>query len=775
MTLLLRRDNLLSGKFLDKYGDFPAHMSALGQFVYYRTYSRYLPELGRRETWKETCARATSYNVSLAVKHCEDNNIEMEIGEMTQEAEEFFDSMYNLRQFLSGRTLWVGGADGGVADKYPLANFNCSFLNIRSWDDFGDLFYLLMVGTGVGFKSTKKMAANMKPIRDDIVVRHEPYVQRYPLTKQAATELHIVDIPMTVDESKAIIHVGDSKEGWVDALRVYFDIRTLGKYTHVKEISIYYDYVRPKGSRLNTFGGTASGYEPLRDMFDGIDKVIKGELDPSLDKPERVDDTRVQLRPVHMLDIGNLIGNNVVVGGVRRTAEIFLFDADDYESMLAKYGINGIWNLEQHTKVIEAFEKQGLTKQVKFLESLSWHDENARPLHHRRMSNNSVAFADKPPKAFLDLVFELMQAEGEPGFINLRAAAIRRLKGRGIYDPSENLIRKTIEAIGLNPCAEILLESYGVCNLTTINLTQFVYEDANGHYAFDMIGAIEAQKRSARAGLRMTLTELEIAHWDERQKTDRLLGLSLTGVKDTMAMIGYDYKQEAALIRKLGKVGREEADRYAKQLRIVAPLLTTTVKPEGTISQLAGGVSSGLHYSHAPFYIRRIRINAADPLAQAIQAIGWPVNPEVGTEGATHWERMANAKTLVVDFPVASGAAKTKDDVFVEEQFETYFQFQENYTEHNSSNTIHMREDEWVKAADIIHRKWDDFVGVSFLAHDGGSYKLAPYETITEDEYNELAKNFKPFDPETLEAFETGKDSDLDGMDGCEGGVCPIR
>jgi ribonucleoside-triphosphate reductase (thioredoxin) len=770
VTLLMRRDNLLSGKFLERYADFPAHMTALGQFVYYRTYSRYLPELGRRETWKETCARATSYNVSLAVKHCEDNNIEMEIGEMVAEAEEFFDSMFNLRQFLSGRTLWVGGADGGVADKYPLANFNCSFLNIRSWNDFGDLFYLLMVGTGVGFKSMKKMAANMAPIRDDITVVHEPYVQRYPLTKQPDTELMLIK-----DGTKAIIYVGDSKEGWVDALRIYFALRTKGKYRDVQEIGIFYDYVRPKGSRLNTFGGTASGYEPLRDMFDGIDKVIKGELDPSLDKPERVDESRVQLRPVHMLDIGNLIGNNVVVGGVRRTAEIFLFDADDYESMLAKYGINGIWNEAQHSFVIEAFEEQGLTKEAEFLKSLKPFDENARPLHHRRMSNNSVAFADKPPKAFLDLVFELMQAEGEPGFINLRAAALRRLKGRGIYDPSEDLIRRTIEAIGLNPCAEILLESYGVCNLTTINLTQFVFVGVNGLYQFDWAAAEEAQRMSARAGIRMTLTELEIPHWDKRQKTDRLTGLSLTGVKDAMAMLGFDYLEEAALIQHLGAIGREESDRYAKQLRIVSPLLTTTVKPEGTISQLAGGVSSGLHYSHAPFYIRRIRINAADPLAQAIQAIGWPVNPEVGTPGDTHWERMANAKTLVVDFPVASGAAKTKDDVFVEEQFETYFQFQENYTEHNSSNTIHMREDEWVKAADIIHRKWDDFVGVSFLAHDGGSYKLAPYETITEDEYRALNDVFAKFDPEALEAFENGNDSDLDGMDGCEQGLCPIR
>src|SRR5690625_4702743 len=127
-------------------------------------------------------------------------------------------------------------------------------------------------------------------------------------------------------------------------------------------------------------------------MFEGITKVIRNELDPSLAPLEKVDGNRVKVRPVHILDIGNLIGNNVVVGGVRRTAEIFLFDADDYESMLAKYGINGIWNVEQHEKVITKLREVGLNEQADYLASLPVNDPNARPLHHRRMSNNSIAF-----------------------------------------------------------------------------------------------------------------------------------------------------------------------------------------------------------------------------------------------------------------------------------------------------------------------------------------------------------------------------------------------
>jgi adenosylcobalamin-dependent ribonucleoside-triphosphate reductase len=344
----------------------------------------------------------------------------------------------------------------------------------------------------------------------------------------------------------------------------------------------------------------------------------------------------------------------------------------------------------------------------------------------------------------------------------------------GIKNPSRRQILETAIMIGLNPCAEILLWTYGVCNLTTVNLVQFVKEDERGYY-LDVNALLEAQRLSARAGLRMTVAKLEIPHWNATQQRDRLLGTSLTGVKDALAMIDYTEQEEAHLLELLGKAAREEADRYAKELRITSPLLVTTVKPEGTLSQVAGGVSSGLHWSHSPYYIRRIRINAADPLAKAVQSIGWQVNPEVGTPGETHEERLANARTLVIDFPIASGASVTKDDVSAKEQFDTYFRFQRHYTEHNSSNTIHVRPNEWGEAEQIVWDGWDEFTAVSFLAYDGGSYQLAPYEAITKEQYEELSAKLTEFDPAILKQYETGDDSDLEGMDGCEGGVCPIR
>lgn len=432
---------LLTDDFIDKYPDFPSHMNALGQFVYYRTYSRFLPEHGRRETWKETCRRATEYNVGLGVKHIEKIGYEVDTAKFRKEAEDFFDNMFNLRQFLSGRTLWVGGADGGVAEKYPLSNFNCSFVNIRSWDDLGDLFYLLLVGTGVGFKSTKLFANGMLPIRDNIEIVHEPFVQRYPLVKQPDTSLFVIE-----EGKKAVIHVGDSKEGWVDALRTFLRLHTEREYEAIERVGIFYDYIRPNGARLSTFGGTASGYEPLRDMFEGISKVFRNEIDPSLAPLDDAGNGYKKVRPVHILDIGNLIGNNVVVGGVRRTAEIFLLDADDYESMFAKYGINGIWNVEQHAKVIAALRNLGEDKTADFLESLPTTDSEARPLHHRRMSNNSVAFETKPSREQLNLMFEVMQAEGEPGLINLEEARRRRPNAEGL-NPSRNFRQADVKPL----------------------------------------------------------------------------------------------------------------------------------------------------------------------------------------------------------------------------------------------------------------------------------------------------------------------------------------
>ena len=471
---------------------------------------------------------------------------------------------------------------------------------------------------------------------------------------------------------------------------------------------------------------------------------------------------------------------------VRRTAEIFLFDADDYESLLAKYGINGLWTEEQlahHTKVGKLLDNIGIKPE--------WFDDldigKAREgINHRRMSNNSIGFVEKPDNKFMDLVFELMQAEGEPGFVNLAEAAERVLNTLGIENPTKRQIRNKADEIGLNPCVEVILHSKNVCNLTTVNVKAFVNEDGT----LDREGLLEAQRLSARIGLRMTLVTLELPEWDKVQKRDRLLGVSLTGWKDAMGMLDFTQEEEDELKEVLHKVAREEADSYSKQLRVNAPMFVTAVKPEGTLSQVAGGVSSGLHWAHSPYFIRRVRINSNDPLVKVAEELDWKIHAEVGTNlnGIDLYspteleseEAIAAAKTLVIDFPVKSGAEVTKDDISIEEQFENYFSFQSIYTEMNTSNTMTVKEEdgEWDKAKEIVLDGWDNFVGVSFLSHDGGTYTLAPYEAITEEEYNKLAKEMKPFEAELLKKYEFGETeadlSDVDDPD-CISGVCPIR
>ena len=304
-----KKDVLLTHKFLSQYPDFPTHMNALGQFVYLRTYSRYKDALKRRESWKETCIRSVEYNVGLLAKYYEKQGIEVPKDILRQEAEGLFHNQFNLKQALSGRTLWVGGADTGVAEMFPLANFNCSFLNISKWDDLGDLFYLLLIGTGVGFKCTKDMAKKLPKIRVDIEITHKEYEPLAKENRLEHTEVHMIS------ETIAEINVGDSKEGWVQALRTFLKLLTDKQYKSLTRINFIYDSVRPKGEKLKTFGGTASGYEPLKEMFSGFDRVLKNQIDTTLAPIVADYNGYGHVRPIHILDMGNLIGNNVVVGG----------------------------------------------------------------------------------------------------------------------------------------------------------------------------------------------------------------------------------------------------------------------------------------------------------------------------------------------------------------------------------------------------------------------------------------------------------------------------
>lgn len=685
-------ETLLTDEFISKYKHQLSPLNQLGNFVYYRTYSRWLSEQGRREYWWETVRRAVEYNCSL-------------VPTRREEAEKLFDNIYNLRQFLSGRTFWVGGT--AVAKNYPMSNYNCSFLVIDSFEAFKELFYLLMIGSGVGARVLKDDIKNLPGLRTDYEIIHKDYTPMPHSAREDNTSLKFTY------NNTVKITVGDSKEGWVQSLDFFFKLLYSNEYRNIKTIIVDYDHVRPKGEKLKTFGGTASGHSSLKNMFYKIDKVVK--------RNKKINGSeKVKLRPIHCLDIANIIGENVVVGGVRRTAEMILIDPDDKECIEAKSSlynqIDGQWIVN-------------------------------KDIVHRQMSNNSIYYTEKPSREKLHWQIQQMRYSGEPGWINAEAASKRRPNMQGV-----------------NPCGEILLDSRGLCNLTTVNVLAFVKEDRT----LDIDGLLEAQRLSVRAGYRMTCVELELHNWDKIQQRDKLIGCSLTGWQDMVNATGMTREKEADILSRLRRTARKEVNLYSKEIGQNEPLLVTTVKPEGTLSQLPT-VSSGVHYSHSPYYVRRIRISSTDPLVKVCEDLGYPVYPEVGQDEHT-------CATKVVEFPVKAPAGKTKYDVSAIEQLENYRLFMENYVDHNCSVTVHVRENEWREVEEWIWQNWDDVVAVSFLALEDNFYQLLPYEAISEEEYNRRKDEMKSFIPSLISKYEEQEtNTNIGGNDSCDNGICPVR
>ncbi len=683
------KEGLLSREFLSKYKHAPSPMGELGSFVYSRTYSRYIPQLNRREFWWETVRRAVEYNCSLAPT-------------TREEAEKLYDNIYNLRQFLSGRTLWVGQTP--VSEAYPMANYNCAFEVIDDYHAYHDLFYLLMVGSGVGVRVLKSDAEKLPPIRTNLEIIHKAYNPR-------AKENRLEYTGVSFSGDTVTLAIGDSKEGWAQAIDRYFDVLTNQEYSKIRRIVVEYDSIRPRGERLKVFGGTASGYESMMAMLDKIHRVIASA-------GLRDGTARTKLKPIDLLDIANIIGENVVSGGVRRTSEIGLIDQDDAECIQAKSQlyrqVNGRWEID-------------------------------RNIAHRQMSNNSIFYRRKPSRDQLHWHIQQMRHSGEPGWINEAAGLKRR--------PN---------FCGCNPCGEILLDSHGLCNLTTVNVMAFVKDGK-----LDEAGLLEAQRLSARAGMRMTCRELEMHRWNAVQQRDRLLGCSLTGWQDMVNAVGLDREGQSVLLEKMRAAAHNAAKKMADSLGLNAPLLVTTVKPEGTLSLLPT-VSCGVHYSHAPYYVRRIRISASDPLCRVCEDLGYPVFPEVGQDAAT-------CRTKVIEFPVKAPEGRVKADASAIEQLENYKMFMEHYVDHNCSITVHVRENEWEEVEEWVWNHWDDVVALSFLSYDENFYELLPYEAISEAEYEARRAKMRPFNPSLISKYER-EETELDiGSADCASGVCPVR
>jgi adenosylcobalamin-dependent ribonucleoside-triphosphate reductase len=682
---------LLDDDFIANYKHKPSPMNPLGEFTYYRTYSRWFENEKRREYWWETVRRSVEFNCNLVD------------GVLKEEAQKLYDNIYNLYQFLSGRTFWIGGTK--IAYEYPCSNYNCAFVIIDNFEKFKELFYLLMIGSGVGFRILKSDVEKLPPVRTNVEIIQEDYNPVLIYEREDNTSLEFIN-------NIVKITIGDSKEGWIQALEYYFKILYNPEYKKIKTIIINYNNVRKKGEKLKRFGGTASGHESIKNMFVKITNIIHKLNNENGNKIHK-------LRPIHCLDICNIIGENVVTGGVRRTAEVGLIDENDKECIEAK---NGLYYQNENEEWVENTF-----------------------ISHRKMSNNSIIYRKKPSREQLHWQIKQMKYSGEPGFMNLEAAQKRK---------------KDVE--GANPCLEILLRDRGLCNLTTHVMPSFV---KNCKLLLEKLK--EAITLSVRASIRMTCLPLELYEWDKIQKEDRLLGISLTGWYDAIDKLNYTTEQEIELANILKETAKAEAEKYSKELNIPTPKLVTTIKPEGTLSLLAG-VSNGLHRSHSEYYIRRIRISANDPLVKVCEELGYPVSPENGQD-------LETCNTKVISFPVHSSAKITKYDVTAIQQLETYKMFMQHYVEHNASITVTVKNNEWEEVEQWVWDNWDEIVAVSFLSLDDNFYPQAPYESITKEKYEELEKNMKPFIPSLLSKYEM-EEIELDlGETECTSGACPVR
>jgi ribonucleoside-diphosphate reductase alpha chain len=624
----------------------------LAEFIYYRTYSRWIEEEGRRETWIETVDRY----IAFMRENLGERLTEEEYGELREAI---------LRQDImpSMRLLWSAG---NAARATNVAAYNCSFIAPSRLEDFAEIMYLLMCGTGVGFSVESQTVAQL-PI----------------IARQSGVHIgtHVVE---------------DSKEGWADAF-------TLGVKTWYsgKDVSFDLSKLRPAGARLKTMGGRSSGPEPLRALLDFTRERIfrrQGKRLTSLD--------------VH--DIICKIGEIVVMGGVRRSALISLSDLDDEEM--------------RHAKVGQFY----LTEP------------------QRSLANNSAVYLEKPSAAtFLEEWVALARSgTGERGIFNRGGLRFqlpeRRLKISEPYLPT----------MGTNPCGEITLRSKEFCNLTEVVARR---EDTEASLLrkirlATILGTYQA-----------TLTNFPYLskEWKENCEEERLLGVSITGQWDCPIV------RERDVLRRLREQAIEVNREYAKRFGINPAAAITCVKPSGTVSQLVDA-ASGMHPRYAPYYLRRVRISATDPLFQMLKDQKFPYYPEVG-------QSYGSASTYVLEFPVAAPkGAVVRRDLSALDQLAYWEVVKRNFTEHNPSVTISVGEDEWIATANWLYEHWDILGGLSFLPREEHVYQLAPYEEIDEERYREYAAKLPAIDFSQIVLYE--KDDTTQGAKelACVSGVCEV-
>lgn len=296
------------------------------------------------------------------------------------------------------------------------------------------------------------------------------------------------------------------------------------------------------------------------------------------------------------------------------------------------------------------------------------------------------------------------------------------------------------------------------CNLTTVNFKYFAENQDEMHLFEETVRAI------VRHNLRITNTTITGVHpkWDLTQKRDRLLGVSFTGYGDAVDILGPE--KPLQMLERMKQLVHDTAYEYADKMGIPRPLLSTTVKPEGSITLLYGA-SSGIHDAYAPYYIRRVRMGRTDALSVTLEQLGVPVEDDKFTPGL-----------VVFSFPIKSAAARSAGSKSAIEQLERYKDIMQTYVDHNASNTIYISKNEVEEVSQWVYDNWDTYIAVSFLPKMDSKYEQAPMEEIDEETYSKLAAQMPDLSDLHARLAEVEYEMSAgDELEGCDTGSCPIR
>ena len=633
--------------------------SSYEEFIYKSRYAKWIESENRREDWPETVSRLVTYYTAQISKL--DNQIIDH-----KEMQELYDTIFNLEVMPSMRALMTAGP---TLDRCHVPAYNCAYLPVDSPRSFDETMYILMCGTGVGYSVESK------------------YVDQLPRISEA------------FEPTDTTINVADSKEGWAKAFRELISLLIAGQIPRW-DVS----RVRPKGARLKTFGGRASGPEPLVDLFEFSIRLFEGARGR-------------RLTSIECHDLMCKIADIVVVGGVRRSAMISLFDCTDDRMAASK---TGVW----------------------------WDDADVKRHGYRGLANNSAVYENRRPDIgfFMKKWKELYDSHsGEPGIFSRYACqAIAARNGR----------RDASFEFGTNPCSEIILRPFQFCNLTEIvvraNDTQETLEK-------------KARVASILGTIQSSFTNFKYLRkiWSDTCNEERLLGVSLTGVCDNLKLLS-----DPRVLEHLKRVVVETNQEWAKRLGINPSVATTCVKPSGTVSQLVDS-ASGLHTRHSPYYLRTVRADNKDPVTAFLQSLGVYSEPALGKEDTT----------TVFYFPrVSPKDSLTRHNQSPIESLELWKHLQDHWCEHKPSATVYIKDDEWMTVGAWVYDNFDALSGVSFLPYDGGIYKQAPYQELDEEAYKDWVKAHPTpeIDWSLLQNFEFEDTTTGSQELACSGGVCDI-